>query len=102
MRILHTMLRVGNLERSINFYTKLLGMKLIRQNDYPEGKFTLAFIGYGEESQETVLELTYNWGIDSYKWAPLLDISHLKSMTSTRPQAVLESWEVLFPEMRGR
>lgn len=67
MRILHTMLRVGNLERSINFYTDVLDMKLIRQSDYPEGKFTLAFIGYGDESQDTVLELTYNWGVESYE-----------------------------------
>ncbi len=66
MRILHTMLRVGDLQKSIDFYTKVLGMKLLRQHDYPEGKFTLAFIGYGEESTHTVIELTYNYGVESY------------------------------------
>jgi lactoylglutathione lyase len=66
MRILHTMLRVGNLQKSIDFYTKILGMKLLRQQDYPQGKFTLAFIGYGEESSHTVIELTYNYGVESY------------------------------------
>ncbi len=66
MRILHTMLRVGNLQKSIDFYTQVLGMKLLRQQDYPEGKFTLAFIGYGDESTHTVIELTYNYGVESY------------------------------------
>ena len=66
MRILNTMLRVGNLERSLEFYTQVLGMKLLRRKDYPDGKFTLAFIGYGEESVNTVIELTYNWGCESY------------------------------------
>lgn len=66
MRILHTMLRVGNLQKSIDFYTHVLGMKLLRQQDYPEGKFTLAFIGYGDESTHTVIELTYNYGVESY------------------------------------
>lgn len=67
MRILHTMLRTGDLERSINFYTEVLGMRLLRQKDYPDGKFTLAFLGYGDESDNTVIELTYNWGVDSYE-----------------------------------
>jgi lactoylglutathione lyase len=67
MRILHTMLRVGDLERSISFYTNVLGMRLLRRKDYPEGKFTLAFVGYGEESENTVLELTHNWGVESYE-----------------------------------
>ena len=66
MRILHTMLRVGELQRSIDFYTKILGMKLLRQKDYPDGKFTLAFVGYGEEKDNTVIELTHNWDTDSY------------------------------------
>ncbi len=66
MRILHTMLRVGNLDRSIDFYTRVLGMKLLRQKDYPDGKFTLAFVGYDTEDKTAVLELTYNWGTDKY------------------------------------
>ncbi|WP_456407064.1 lactoylglutathione lyase [Thiolapillus sp.] len=66
MRLLHTMLRVGDLEQSIDFYTNILGMRLLRQKDYPEGKFTLAFLGYGDESKNTVLELTYNWGVKEY------------------------------------
>jgi len=67
MRILHTMLRVGDLDRSIKFYTEVLGMKLLRKKDYPDGKFTLAFIGYGDESKNTVIELTHNWDTDSYE-----------------------------------
>ncbi|MCW8874900.1 MAG: lactoylglutathione lyase [Gammaproteobacteria bacterium] len=66
MRILHTMLRVGNLDRSIRFYTEVLGMKLLRRKDYPEGKFTLAFVGYGDESDNSVIELTHNWDTDAY------------------------------------
>ena len=66
MRLLHTMLRVGNLDRSIEFYTNVLGMKLLRKKDYPDGKFTLAFVGYGDESENTVIELTHNWDTDSY------------------------------------
>ncbi|MBD1866656.1 lactoylglutathione lyase [Cyanobacteria bacterium FACHB-471] len=66
MRLLHTMLRVGNLEESLKFYCDVLGMKLLRQKEYPGGKFTLAFVGYGEESDHTVLELTYNWDTDRY------------------------------------
>ena len=67
MRILHTMLRVGNLDKSIEFYTKVLGMHVIRRKDYPEGQFTLAFIGYADESEAAVIELTYNWGVDKYE-----------------------------------
>ena len=67
MRILHTMLRTGDLDRSIAFYTEILGMRLLRRKDYPDGEFTLAFLGYGEESDNTVIELTYNWGVDSYE-----------------------------------
>ncbi len=66
MRLLHTMFRVANLERSIEFYTDVLGMKLLRQKEYPEGEFTLAFVGYGEESDTAVIELTYNWGTENY------------------------------------
>ena len=60
------MLRVGNLEKSIDFYTKILGMKVLRQKEYPDGKFTLVFVGYQSESEGAVLELTYNWGVDKY------------------------------------
>ena len=66
MRLLHTMIRVGNLEKSISFYTGILGMKLLRQKDYPDGKFTLAFVGYGNEGDNTVIELTYNWDTSHY------------------------------------
>lgn len=66
MRVLHTMLRVGNLEESLKFYCEILGMKLIRKKDYPGGEFTLAFVGYGAESENAVIELTYNWGTDKY------------------------------------
>lgn len=67
MRLLHTMIRVGNLDHSIQFYTTVMGMRLLRKKDYPDGKFTLAFLGYGAESENTVIELTYNWGITQYK-----------------------------------
>ena len=66
MRMLHTMIRVGDLDRSIAFYTDVLGMKLIRRKDYPDGKFTLAFVGYGDESEHAVIELTHNWETKSY------------------------------------
>lgn len=66
MRLLHTMLRVGNLEASLAFYQEVLGMKLLRRKDYPEGRFTLAFVGYGAESEHTVIELTHNWDTAAY------------------------------------
>jgi len=66
MRLLHTMLRTGDLDRAIDFYTRVLGMQLLRRQDYPEGEFTLAFLGYGPEAENTVIELTYNWGVASY------------------------------------
>lgn len=66
MRVLHTMLRVGNLDRSIAFYTDVLGMRLLRRQDYPEGKFTLAFVGYEDESEGAVIELTHNWDVSQY------------------------------------
>lgn len=66
MRLLHTMLRVGNLDQSIAFYQDVLDMKLLRKQDYPEGRFTLAFIGYGDEANHTVIELTHNWDTDRY------------------------------------
>ena len=67
MRFLHTMLRVGDLERSLRFYTEVLGMRLLRRKDYPDGKFTLAFVGYGEEADTAVIELTHNWGVHKYE-----------------------------------
>jgi lactoylglutathione lyase len=67
MRILHTMLRVGDLGRSIDFYTGVLGMKVLRQKEYPDGRFTLAFVGYGDEDKEAVLELTHNWDTRKYE-----------------------------------
>ncbi|MFT5395615.1 MAG: lactoylglutathione lyase [Gammaproteobacteria bacterium] len=66
MRMLHTMLRIGNLEKSLQFYQDVLGMKLLRKHDYPEYEFSLAYLGYGDESETTVLELTHNWGTESY------------------------------------
>lgn len=66
MRLLHTMLRVGDLDASIAFYTDIFAMQLMRRQDYPEGRFTLAFVGYGDESEQTVLELTHNWDTDHY------------------------------------
>lgn len=67
MRILHTMLRVGDLERSLAFYQHVLGMRLLRRQDYPDGKFTLAFVGFQDEADGAVIELTYNWGVDRYE-----------------------------------
>ncbi len=66
MRLLHAMLRVGDLERSLAFYTETLGMRLLRRKDYPDGRFTLAFVGYGEESEQACIELTYNWDTEHY------------------------------------
>lgn len=66
MRLLHTMIRVANLEKSIQFYTEILNMKLLRQKDYPDGRFTLAFVGYGDERNNSVIELTHNWDTDRY------------------------------------
>jgi lactoylglutathione lyase len=67
MRILHTMIRCGELDRSIAFYTGVLGMRLLRRRDYPEGRFTLAFVGYASEAEEAAIELTYNWGVTAYE-----------------------------------
>jgi len=67
VRILHTMIRVGDLDRSIRFYTEVLGMKLLRRKDYPGGRFTLAFVGFGDESEQPAIELTHNWDTDSYE-----------------------------------
>ena len=66
MRLLHTMIRVGDLQRSIDFYTNVLGMKELRRKDYPDGRFTLAFVGYGDEADHTVIELTHNWDTTTY------------------------------------
>jgi lactoylglutathione lyase len=70
MRLLHTMLRVGNLQRSIDFYTQVLGMKLLRTSDNPDYKYSLAFVGYGSNPDHAELELTYNWGVESYEMGP--------------------------------
>ncbi|WP_232245073.1 lactoylglutathione lyase [Pseudomonas citronellolis] len=67
MRLLHTMLRVGDMDKSTAFYTEVLGMTLLRRKDYPDGQFTLAFVGYGAEDENSVIELTYNWGVDKYE-----------------------------------
>ncbi len=67
MSLLHTMLRVGDLDKSLAFYTGVLGMRLLRRNEYPEGKFTLAFVGYQEEADGAVIELTHNWGVERYE-----------------------------------
>lgn len=67
MRLLHTMLRVGDIERSIHFYTDIMGMRLLRRHEFPTGKFTLAFVGYTDEADGTVIELTCNWGVDDYE-----------------------------------
>lgn len=67
MRLLHTMLRVRDLEASLKFYCEVLGMQLLRRKDYPEGKFTLAFLGYGDEANNSVIELTHNWGVENYE-----------------------------------
>ena len=67
MRLLHTMIRTADLERAIMFYTQVLGMRLLRRQDYPEGRFTLAFVGYGDEAEHTAIELTYNWDVSSYE-----------------------------------
>jgi len=66
MRVLHTMIRVGDLEASKRFYCEALGMKMLREKEYPDGKFTLCFVGYGDEADEAVIELTHNWGVTSY------------------------------------
>ena len=66
MRMLHTMLRVGDLKRAVDFYTRVLGMQLLRTTDRPDQKYTLAFVGYGDEARGAVVELTYNYGVDSY------------------------------------
>lgn len=73
MRLLHTMLRVGDLQRPIDFYTKVLGMKLLRTSENPEYKYSLAFVGYGPETEEAVIELTYNWGVDKYELGTAYD-----------------------------
>ncbi|WP_237386610.1 lactoylglutathione lyase [Xenorhabdus sp. Sc-CR9] len=67
MRLLHTMIRVGNMQRSINFYTQVMGMRLLRTSENPEYKYSLAFVGYSDESQGAVIELTYNWGVEDYE-----------------------------------
>ncbi|WP_411726649.1 VOC family protein [Methyloglobulus sp.] len=83
-RLLHTMLRVGDLDKSIAFYTQLLGMKLLRRQDYPEGEYTLAFLGCKDEAESTVIELTYNWGKRHYELERRMDISRWPPMIFTK------------------
>ena len=85
MRMLHTMLRVGDLQRSIDFYTNVLGMKLLRTSDNPEYKYKLAFMGYGTNPEHAELELTYNYGVDRTRWAPPMAISRSASTTPGKP-----------------
>lgn len=73
MRLLHTMIRVGDMQRSINFYTQIMGMRLLRTSENPEYKYSLAFVGYTDESQGAVIELTYNWGVENYEMELHLD-----------------------------
>ena len=90
MRLLHTMLRVGNLERSLAFYQDVLDMQLLRKQDYPEGRFTLAFIGYGDEANHTVIELTHNWTPRSMSWATPMAILPWKQKIFTPPATPFE------------
>ena len=95
MRLLHTMLRVGDLQRSIDFYTRILGMKVLRQSENTEYKYTLAFVGYGDESEASVLELTYNWGVDKYDLGSAyghiaLEVDSAGNANVRRSTAVLE------------
>lgn len=88
VRVLHAMLRVGDLERSISFYTDMLGMRLFRKENYPSGRFTLAFVGYGNESNGAAIELTHNWGRDTYELGTAyghiaLAVTDLKSTCAT-------------------
>lgn len=85
MRLLHTMLRVGNLDKSIDFYTNVLGMRVLRRNDYPDGKFTLAFVGYQDEAEGAVIELTHNWDTDKYDLGSGYGHIALKSTMPTKP-----------------
>ena len=99
MRILHTMLRVGDLTRSVEFYTKVLGMKVLRQSEYPEGRFTLCFIGYGDEDKETVLELTHNWDTKSYDLGT--GYGHIDTATVSQGQRVLAGDQIATMGNRG-
>ena len=85
MKFLHTMIRVNDLDESLRFYCEVLGMKLIRKKDYPSGKFTLAFVGYGDESQNTVIELTYNWDTHQYDIGNAFGHLPSESRTSIKP-----------------
>ena len=101
MRILHTMLRVGNMERSVKFYTEVMGMKLLRTTDRPEQKYSLAFVGYGSEDAQAVVELTYNYGVDKYDMGNAF--GHLAiEVPDSDPAADWESfWASLTFEVRG-
>ena len=84
-RLLHTMLRVGDLQRSLDFYTDVLGMTLLRRDDFAEGRFTLAFVGYGNEREHSVIELTHNWDTDRYRHGNAFGHLAVESKTSMRP-----------------
>lgn len=92
MRLLHTMLRVGNLERSLEFYQNVLNMQLLRRRDYPEGRFTLAFVGYGDEADHTVLELTHNWDTESYDLGDAYGHIAIEVMMLMRRASVSKKW----------
>lgn len=107
MRMLHTMLRVGNLQRSIDFYTQVLGMKLLRQQDFPDGKFTLAFVGYGAEIDHTVIELTYNYDVETYEMGGAfghiaIEVEDAYKMCETVKQAGVKVLREAGPMKHGR
>ena len=117
MRVLHTMIRVGDLQRSLQFYTEVLGMTLLRQRDYPDGKFTLAFVGYGPESEQAVIELTYNYGVERYELGVIqaylpqqMDADELAAAVAAAiaeagaagPQDMGKVMAVLKPKLAGR
>ena len=99
MRILHTMLRVGDLQRAIDFYTGVFGMKLLRKSDNPEYKYTLAFVGFGDEASGAVLELTYNYGVDKYEMGTAF--GHV-AIAVDNAAATCEAVRALTPKFGGR
>lgn len=100
-RLLHTMLRVGNLDKSIAFYSGLLGMKLLRRQDYPEGEYTLAYLGYKDEDESAVIELTYNWGKERYDLGTAFGHIALAADDVYATCAALAAQGVTIPRMPG-